>query len=71
MTLLQFSADGTFGNKHDFALGSDKVLKIVTILITSMEKDGYVRHVSDRILTDFQGDNHSEPTYDIVSGDES
>jgi hypothetical protein len=71
MTLLQFSADGTFGKKHDFALGSDKVLKIVTILITSMEKDGYVRLVSDRILTDFQGDNDLEPMYDIVSGDES
>jgi hypothetical protein len=35
-----------------------------------MEKDGYVRLASDRILTDFQGDNDLEPAYDIVSGDE-
>ena len=71
MTLLQFSADGTFGKKHDFALGCDKVLKIVSTLIGVMEKDGYATQVSQRILAYFNNEDDSEPAFDIVNGDES
>jgi hypothetical protein len=71
MTLLQFSADGTFGKKHDFALGCDKVLKIVSNLIGIMERDGYATHVSQRILAYSEEEDDSEPAFDIVSGDES
>ena len=71
MTLLQFSADGTFGKKHDFALGCDKVLKIVSTLISAMEKDGYATQVSQQILVCSDNKDDSEPAFDIVSGDES
>jgi hypothetical protein len=71
MTLLQFSADGTFGKKYDFTLGSDKVLKIVSTLIDALEKDGYGMTISQRILAYYDNDDDSEPTFDLVNGDES
>ena len=71
MTLLQFSADGTFGQMHDFALVSDKALKSVSALIGIIEKDGYATSVSERILASSNCDNDSEPEFDIVNGDES
>ena len=71
MTLLQFSADGTFGKKHDFALGSDKVLKLVSTLIGVLEKDGYWITVSHQILAHSDEEDDSDPTFDIVSRDES
>ena len=71
MTLLQFSADGTFGKKHDFVLGSDKVLKMVTTLIGVMEKNGCTAHVSKQILVYSDEEDDLESIFDIVSGDES
>ena len=71
MTLLQFSTDGTFQKKYDFALTSDKVLKIVCTLIGAMERDEYMTHVSQRILASMDIEDDSEAAFDIVSGDES
>lgn len=71
MTLLQFSADGTFGKNYDFSLCSDKVLRLVSTLIGIIEKKELAKLVSERILNSSDSDVESEPAFDIVSGDES